>query len=650
MQINEISQITPAQYLQFVPKQKYNIAKSTIQKVKSTITSLNSGIVTESGFKQTSSSPYSWIIGANNQSIIDLEQSYFNCAFDLEFDGTQEPILPKDLLLGNLFMGSLFQNATLELGGACIANNANIGIDANILACLKYDYNDLRNYSLSDRQFMVHDFDLDIEPSSIDIKLKQNKVVADESKANGYTGLLKLKLEADNGNKLPTGVNIICWNNATPKAIVDNFTATWLRLEIKPDGSGVGYAYGTAGGAITKGTTKNATGDVDLAKADVVVYDSDDVLQDDDRNSVFTPIKTVPDNAKYIIPIRCKLYLSDLFAYCVSSLDYVFNREVKITLTRSAGSSIICNVLNTIGDRQTKAEVVGCKKFELVVYSYLLTDSARNQMIQWYSQPIETLMGVETVNLTPFYNSNANGEQTITLPMSTSYDQKAIIIAIPKASNCLVPLSSNRLGFLPDKIPDNTTGLDNFAYQASWYGSNSNSYNYAGIKYIRISNTNNACIYSYDFAGTATQPSDVTSFIKAFDDHNSDAGVKCNILDYREAYEQMKNLRLLFGKSPDNAMDYYTWMKDYCFITIDLSGTNISPNTRILVTIQFDGWKGNYNPLYYGNVQVGNNPISTNILAVYFGNQVLAYYPDGTCAVKNVLSAIPNDKAVNLVK
>lgn len=649
MQINEISQITPAQYLQFVPKQKYNIAKSTIQKVKSTITSLNSGIVTESGFKQTSSSPYNWIIGANNQSIIDLEQSYFNCAFDLEFDGTQEPILPKDLLLGNLFMGSLFQNATLELGGACIANNANIGIDANILACLKYDYNDLRNYSLSDRQFMVHDFDLDIEPSSMKIVLKTGAVVADENKPDAYKGILRFKYSKVKDNELPDGVCFIKWNNETEVSILQHFKATWIRLETQSDGSGIGYAYGTASAAIQAGTSSN-NADVTLAKANTVVYDADDLIKDDDRNSVFTPIKIVPSNAKYSIPIRCKLYLSDLFAYCVSSLDYVFNREVKITLTRSAGSSIICNVLNSIGNRQTKAEVVGCKKFELVVYSYLLTDSARNQMIQWYSQPIETLMGVETVNLTPFYNSNANGEQTITLPMSTSYDQKAIIIAVPKASNCLVPLSSNKFGYITGKVPTDVTGLDDFAYQASWYGSNSNSYNYAGIKYIRISNTNNACIYSYDFAGTATQPKNVTSFIKAFDDANADADAKCNILDYREAYEQMKNLRLLFGKSPDNAMDYYTWMKDYCFITIDLSGTNISPNTRILVTIQFDGWKETYNPLYYGNVQAGNNPISTNILAVYFGNQVLAYYPDGTCAVKNVLSAIPNDKAVNLVK
>ena len=306
MQINEISQITPAQYLQFVPKQKYNIAKSTIQKVKSTITSLNSGIVTESGFKQTSSSPYNWIIGANNQSIIDLESSYFNCAFDLEFDGTQEPILPKDLLLGNLFMGSLFQNATLELGGACIANNANIGIDANILACLKYDYNDLRNYSLSDRQFMVHDFDLDIEPSSMKIVFKTGAVVAAENKPDAYTGILRFKYSKNKDNELPDGVCFIKWSNGTGVKILQHFKATWIRLETQSDGSGIGYAYGTADDEIEAGTSANDT-DVTLAKADVVVYDADDLIKDDDRNSVFTPIKTVPTNAKYKSPVRCKL-------------------------------------------------------------------------------------------------------------------------------------------------------------------------------------------------------------------------------------------------------------------------------------------------------------------------------------------------------
>ena len=111
----------------------------------------------------------------------------------------------------------------------------------------------------------------------------------------------------------------------------------------------------------------------------------------------------------------------------------------------------------------------------------------------------------------------------------------------------------------------------------------------------------------------------------------------------------MKKLRLLFGKSMDSAMDYYTWMKDYCFIPIDCAGTNISSSTRLYVDIQYDSWTGNYNPLYYGNVKATGNQLSTNLLAVYLGSQVLSYLPAGTCEVKSILTVNPMEKNVNLV-
>ena len=96
-------------------------------------------------------------------------------------------------------------------------------------------------------------------------------------------------------------------------------------------------------------------------------------------------------------------------------------------------------------------------------------------------------------------------------------------------------------------------------------------------------------------------------------------------------------------------MDYYTYLKDYCLIPIDLAGTNIPPNTRILVTIQFANWHSPYNPLYYGNVEANGNQTTTNLLAIFLGSDVLAYNPDGTCVVKHVLSAIPKEKSVNIV-
>lgn len=651
MEINELSQIAPSQAAQFLPKQRFNIPKSTIQKVKSTITSLNSGIVSGSNFKQSQSTPFSWVIGANNMSIIDLSQCYFNIAGTLEFPYGLNTT-NKRLILGNLFTSSLFQNATLELGGAVIAMNANPGIDANMQAMLKFDYNDLRNYCLCDREFMINEFDKDFNISRENYTFTANKVIADETCAAGTT-IVKVKTEALEKFK---GCSIYWAGTTVEGFFADIMNVNGMQIDFDDNGNGTGVLYGMVIGAgTTKGTTKN----VEKVINNLVIYGNEDLILNYDRNTVLPNVTQAQQEGTTGVsrlPFRCKLYLSDLFNYTVDSLDYVFNREIKITLTRAATSNLICNVLGLGAQAETaKCEVVGTDKFELICFSYLLTDTARQQMIQYYSQPIETLYGIQTTNLTPLYNATANTEQTITLPLTVNYDTKAIILAFPKCSNALVPMSTNPVQIIED-IDTNSTATN---FQPSWYYSNANSYNYAGLRYIRISNTNNSSIYTYDFLGTVEKYKNPSAFNKSFDITNQpfydstpgyNERVDGQFLDYREAYSQYKELRLLFGKSPDNGIDYYTFLKDYTIFPIDLAGTNIPPNTRIMVTICFAQWTNNYNPLNYGNI--GNNhgkQSTTNMLAIFLGSDVLAYNPDGTCTVKHVLSANPKERNVNLM-
>lgn len=650
MQINELSQLSPSQYAQFLPKQRFNIPKSTIQKVKSTITSLNSGIVTEN-FAQSQSTPYSFLVGANDMSVIDMSQMYVSIVGELEFpyavDTTNEMVI-----LGNLFTSSLFQNAQLELGGATIAMNANPGIDANMQAMLKFDFNDLRNYALSDRQFMINQVDKDIGATSgITYTFAENTFkVSRLSGAAGENQPVEVETMAPQPLFKST---ILYWYNPDGNTAVftsntnHTFTAKGFQIRFDDAGNGKGIMYGTIANGTIAATTQSAAFPV----TNMIMYDRDDIINNYDANSVFPNISKahqIGTTGTSRIPFRCKLYLSDLFNYTVDSLDYVFNREIKLTLTRSATSNIIANLVALGANPDTAVvKVAKTTKFELICYSYLLTDTARQQLLQYYSQPIETLYGIQTTNLTPLYQSTKNTEQTITLPLTLNYDTKAIILAFPKCSNALVPLSTNPMNMVLGQI-NAGAGKNNF--QTSWMYSNSNSYNFAGLRYIRISNTNNSSIYTYDFQGTALNYYHPTGFNKSFDVKNVGDDEEVTELDYREAYNQYKQLRLLFGKSPENGIDYYEYLKDYCIIPIDLAGTNIPPNTRIMVTFQFADWGDNYNPLNYGNIGNGNGKQSTtNMLAIFLGSDVLAYNPDGTCTVKHVLSANPMEKNVNLV-
>ena len=170
--INEISEVSPSQYSQFFPKQHYNIPKATINRIKSTITSLNSGIVTKT-FSQTCSTPYDFVLSPNAQTITDLSAAYFLVCGRIRVPGNCSATA-KDINLGNLFLGSLFQNAQLELGGSVIAMNANPGIDSNMQAALKYDRRDLEEYTVSDREFMINYFDKDSQILIAEIIPKNN--------------------------------------------------------------------------------------------------------------------------------------------------------------------------------------------------------------------------------------------------------------------------------------------------------------------------------------------------------------------------------------------------------------------------------------------------------------------------------------------
>ena len=657
--INEETNITPEQYNQFLPKQRFNIPKSTIQKVKSCITSLNTGLVSNN-FSSSASTPFSFVINPNNQAVIDLSQCYFNVAGTLRIKNDEIKTLDtKDIKFGNLFLSSLFQQATLSMGGAIIALNANPGVDANLQAMLKFDAYDLVNKSLSDREFLLNKLSQIYNESTESITLAGDDFTFANGYSIGYTGDIYGTVPQNNARKnmiyiyetTSGGTNIVA---TTSGGTVNNIKLMIIKYNDSGNGTAIILKHDAVGTANILVGQKNTA---DVALNNSLVFGIDDRYAETYTSIVCQSTTNDGNELSLNIPFRCKLYLSDLFNYTVDSLDYVFNREINITLQRSSISSIIANVISPGGNIKTAMDVKEISKFELVCFSYLLTDTARKQLIQYYSKPVETLYGIQTTNLTPLYSTDeSQTEQNITLPLTVNYDTKCIILAFPKCSNPLVPLSTPQNYPVIKTIQQaQASGLVDKCLQLSWYGSNSNSYNFAGLNYIRISNTSNSNIYYYDFNGTAMKVVGTNTYDKGFDISNSTAASASTILDYREAYEQYKQLRLLFGKDPDNAIAYADYLKDYCIIPIDLTGSNIPPNTRIFVQFQFANWGKatgdnatiKYNPFHYGNVS-SNSKLSTNLLAIFLGSDVLEYRPDGTCIVKHILTAGSNEKTVNI--
>lgn len=635
VEIVEQTNIQPEQYNQFYPKQKFNIPKSTMQKVKSTITSLNSGLVGTNNFASSASTPFTFVVNPNNQTVIDLSQCYFNVAGKFKVpDGYDEIIDTRNIKFGNLFLSSLFQQMSLSLGGTVIALNANPGVDANLQAALKFDSYDLVNKNLTNRQFLMNKITQDFAPSKI----------TPDFAAGTFTWVWGAgqTTAVSSSTPQPTFANIKLEYHGEAITIGTNLTCTDLLIVFNDGGVAQCIASGLGGTAAAAGSAGLNSTQINTVEFNAFGLKDSYIQPETDITPFFTTANT--EHGKYI-PFRCKFYLSDMFNYTVDSLDYIFNREISITLQRSSSNFIIANVNGEKSFNDTKLEIQSLEKFELVCFSYLLTDTAKQQLLSFYSKPVETLYGVQTTNLTPLYNTDTkDSEQNITLPLTVNFDTKCILLAFPKCSNTLTPLSTGSNFTLEKQATDSAT---NNHIQASWWGSNSNSYNFAGLKYIRISNTSNSNIYTYDFNGTAEHPILPNYLVKSFDIGNvaNTNTAETVVLDYREAYSQFKQIRLLFGKDPDNGIGYYDYLKDYCVIPIDLTGSNIPPNTRIFITFQFASWGTNYNPLCLGNL-AKNKKLTTNILAVFLGSDVLQYNPDGTCIVKHILSGVSNEKNV----
>lgn len=646
-EIIENTRIGSEQASQFLPKQRFNIPKSTTQKVKSTITSLNSGLVSSNNFAGSAGTPYTFVLNPNNQTVFDLSQCYFNISGSLRVPPNYKGAIDtRWIKLGNLFVSSLFQQATLSIGGSVVALNANPGVDANMQAALKFDAFDLQNMSLSNREFLLNNLELDYSVAEMApifaaedftiYNVVEDGVKSDKS-AVGQSNVLYPQY---------AGMTFIYSNSTTPLAFSTNCSA--YNLSIIFDDSGNANVIINSGNVGNLGATGQKSSAINPAGTTVEELKKFKILGFEDKfNNQFQEV--IPPyiaSSGTLIPFRCKLYLSDLFNYTVDSLDYIFNREIAITLQRTSTNFIIANIAGSSSTLETKIDVVGVDKFELIAFSYVLTDDARKELLQFYSKPVQTLYGVQTTNLTPLYNFNGDSEQNITLPLTVTYDTKAILLAFPKCSNSWTTLSTGFNQTLYKQITGDER-LANNGYQLSWYGSAANSYNFAGLKYIRISNTSNSNIYTYDFNATSEKYMGPVSLLKSFDTTNGPKTADVNILDYREAYSQMKQLRLLFGKDPDNALSYYDYLKDYVIIPIDLTGSNLPPNTRIFVTFQFASFGADYNPLHYGN-DSKSKQLTTNLLAVFLGSDVLEYRPDGTCVVKHVLQAAPKETEVQL--
>lgn len=348
-----------------------------------------------------------------------------------------------------------------------------------------------------------------------------------------------------------------------------------------------------------------------------------------DNQAITMSIKDISGetgNKKFLVSgiITQRLRLSDIFTV-VDTLPPLYNHKVMIRFTRSNHNVIICNTATT---DNKPCLFYGFQRFKLFQDTYITTDQFIQTAKNYYAKPIETLITQDKQLITPIVNvPQKSTVQSFTIGIDAAYKNKLLTIAIPRQTDFTVPCNnlSKYVGGSGLEI-DNTTNVKHYdAYKAP-----ANSYTYGGLRYLSVHTNSGLLLYQFDMENDGHITGDVSIFNKSSPETQTNYSVNTGIdmANYQDVYRQYVKARLHFQQEEEEALDFETFLKEYCIFCIDLSCFELSVNENIRITMAFSNWtQANYNP-YFAYNSSGESQTSTNIICNLFCDKVLRLLPN----------------------
>ena len=383
--------------------------------------------------------------------------------------------------------------------------------------------------------------------------------------------------------------------------------------------------------------------------------------------------------------ITQRIKLSDIFSV-VDTLPPLYNHSVLIRFNRTPNNDIICNTCTMTG---VKCNFLGFQKFKLYQDVFVTTDQFIQTAKKYYSKPIETLITQDKQYFQPIISEpGGNNTQEFNINIDAAYKNKLITLAIPRTTNFAYQANRGDMYyFKPDWItntklstltnlndkPDNTLNFDTTLGSVSAATSvisleeldlkqfnntvaerhydtlkaPANSYTYGGLRALEVVNASAGTkLYNFEMEndGVIKGKSSIldTDSIKTQYNYRMDVS-DMRLANYEDVYRQYVKARLHFQQSEDEALDFNTFMKEYCIFCVDLSPFDISPGDQIKITMTFSDWSANYNPFYSYNAKkfTDNSDgryTSSNIICNLFCDKVLRLLPGRQIQLADMIS------------
>lgn len=354
------------------------------------------------------------------------------------------------------------------------------------------------------------------------------------------------------------------------------------------------------------------------------------------------PASSPAAKGKYLITgfITQRLRLSDIFAV-VDTLPPLYNHKVMIRFTRSNHNVIICNTASPgTGANGQDGDGAPClffgfQRFKLFQDTYITTDQFIQTAKNYYAKPIETLITQDKQLITPIVNQPAASTvQSFTIGIDAAYKNKLLTIAIPRQTDFTVPCN-NISKYSSSNALEINNGVSKSHYDA--FKAPANSYTYGGLRYLSVHTNSGLLLYQFDMENDGNINGSVEGFVMSSPETQTNFGTYTNattgtvdMSNYQDVYRQYVKARLHFQQEEEEALDYETFIKEYCIFCIDLSCFELSVNENIRITMAFSNWQqSDYNPYFaYNTKTTGAKQTSTNIICNLFCDKVLRLLPN----------------------
>lgn len=328
--------------------------------------------------------------------------------------------------------------------------------------------------------------------------------------------------------------------------------------------------------------------------------------------------------------ITQRIKLSDIFSV-VDTLPPLYNHSVLIRFNRTPNNDIICNTATAEG---VKCQFLGFMKFKLYQDVYVTTDQFIQTAKKYYSKPIETLITQDKQYFQPIVSEPGSAStQEFNINIDAAYKNKLLTIAIPRSTNFAyqanrvdmnyivrpTTLSTLTVGFVLQDTASTASSIAGLGEGNSFINQNgttpakhydtlkapANSYTYGGLRSLTIENASAGTkLYNFEMENDGvikTTKGQISPYVKDSQANYAQADGSIELANYEDVYRQYVKARLHFQQAEEEALDFNTFMKEYCIYCVDLSPFDISPGDQIKITMNMSSWGGDYNPYYAYN-------------------------------------------------